>query len=163
MVRNVLKDQSGMTLMEVLAGLGVLLLVLTAALNLNIAAYRQKVVQNQVSDWLATSRPGVDWIVRDIRRACDATIVNSSTLRLTMPGTDCKTGTTTITYSLAGTDVQRTGNTKPVASNVTKLEFYSDPTNTLVIHVLLQVDNSAWGNYRFDGHAAPRAKLKPAA
>jgi len=134
-----IKLNSGMTLIELIVSLGIMVMILAAILSFYWAGIKSWFISENQMEVLQNARIALEWISRDLKMAVECNILSSQKLSIkTYSGDE-------IVYEKVGNQllIVKNGNNVLLADYIDVLNFTQNP-NTGVIEIELTVKNGSY-------------------
>ena len=131
------KNCSGMTLIELVVSIGIMVMVLTAIFAFFSAGIKSWKLADKQIEVQQNARIVFDWISRDLKVAKDYEIIDEDKIQIT-PYEGSK-----MTYYKSGEQLilSRNDGHNPVANHIKHLEFKKSHDNTIEIYIVVEKDS----------------------
>ncbi|MGI5859533.1 MAG: PilW family protein, partial [Tepidanaerobacteraceae bacterium] len=135
---KVFKKNSGMTLIELMVSIGIMVMILAAIFGFYSAGIKSWLISENQMDVQQNARTAFDWICRDLKVAREYEILSQQSLSIT-PYKGDKT-----IYQKVGKQLimEKNGNQAPVADYIDDLRFEQMPGG--IVKIDLIVENNSY-------------------
>jgi len=135
---NLIRENCGMTLIELVVSLGILVMILAATFSFYSAGVKSWTMSERQMEVLQNARIALDWICRDLKVAEEYEILSRQSLSIT-PYKSNK-----IIYKKAGTQLllEKNGQEMAIADCISELGFEEMPRG--IVKIELRVENNSY-------------------